>query len=76
MVQTIVKNELLILFSQYNKKTEYHTHTLRHTSATLLYNENNVDIFISMNERPKIKVYLNNNGSPFVTIKLNVISKR
>lgn len=25
---------------------EYHTHSLRHTSATLLYNENNTDILV------------------------------
>ena len=29
-----------------NKSQGYHTHTLRHTSATLLYNENDIDIRI------------------------------
>ena len=42
MVQTIIETELNILFEK--KRQGYHTHTLRHSSATLLYNENDIDI--------------------------------
>lgn len=45
-VQTIVKNELLNLLNPNEEKSKYHTHTLRHTGASLLYNENDIDIFI------------------------------
>jgi len=51
-VQTIIKNELIELFEQdENENNEeeikkYHTHSLRHTSATLLYEENDVNIFV------------------------------
>ena len=44
MVQTIIGTELNTLFD--NNSQGYHTHTLRHTSATLLYNENDIDIRI------------------------------
>lgn len=43
MVQTIIKNELLKMFTE---SKEYHTHTLRHTGATLLYNEKDINIFV------------------------------
>ena len=43
-VQDIIKTELNTLLD--NKSQGYHTHTLRHTSATLLYNENDIDIRI------------------------------
>lgn len=43
-IQNIVAQSLLLLFNE-NRKG-FHTHTLRHTSATLLYNENDVDIMI------------------------------
>ena len=43
-VQSIINDELNETLN--NKTQGYHTHTLRHTSATLMYNENNVDIFI------------------------------
>ena len=42
MVQTIIETEFKIIFEK--KQQGYHTHTLRHTSATLLYNENAIDI--------------------------------
>lgn len=42
-VQLIIENELKKAFD--NKK-ELHTHSLRHTGATLLYNENDVSILI------------------------------
>lgn len=45
-VQTIIKDELLILLNENPYKDKYHTHTLRHTSATLLYNEKDVNIFV------------------------------
>lgn len=43
-VQNIIEQELYLLFED-NKKG-YHTHTLRHTGATLMYNENDTDIMI------------------------------
>lgn len=43
-VQNIIEQELYLLFKD-NKKG-YHTHTLRHTGATLMYNENDTDIMI------------------------------
>ena len=43
-VQDIIKTEFNTLLD--NKSQGYHTHTLRHTSATLLYNENDIDIRI------------------------------
>ncbi len=43
-IQTIIDNGMNLTFGE--KKDGYHTHTLRHTGATLLYNENNVDIRI------------------------------
>lgn len=46
MVQTIIKTELLNLSEDKEKNKEYHTHTLRHSGISLLYNENDIDIFI------------------------------
>ncbi len=43
-VETIIKNELNDCFA--DTKDGLHTHSLRHTSATLLYNESNVDILV------------------------------
>lgn len=43
-VQEIIKNELNNTFEEC--KDKYHTHSLRHTGATLMYNENNTDILI------------------------------
>lgn len=43
-VQVIIENELYSTFN--DKEAGLHTHSLRHTSATLMYNENNTDIFI------------------------------
>jgi len=43
-VQTIIKDELYEVFEEEYKK--YHTHTLRHSGISLLYNENDIDIFI------------------------------
>ena len=43
-VQTIIKDELQEVFEEEYKK--YHTHTLRHSGISLLYNENDIDIFI------------------------------
>lgn len=45
-VQTIVKNELLNLSDDKQQNNSYHTHTLRHTSASLLYNEKDINIFV------------------------------
>lgn len=45
-VQTIVKNELLNMSDKKNEKSKYHTHTLRHTGTSLLYNEKDINIFI------------------------------
>lgn len=45
-VQTIVKTELLTMSDEKNKKSKYHTHSLRHTGASLLYNEKDINIFI------------------------------
>ena len=43
-VQDIIKNELNSTFT--DSEDKYHTHTLRHTGATLMYDENNTDILI------------------------------
>lgn len=43
-VQTIITNELRKAFD--GNKNDLHTHSLRHTGATLLYNENDVSILI------------------------------
>ena len=43
-VQHIIEEELYNTFEE--KREGFHTHTLRHTSATLMYNENNTDIFV------------------------------
>jgi len=43
-VQTIIKNELQEVFEE--EYIKYHTHTLRHSGISLLYNENDIDIFI------------------------------
>ena len=43
-VQSIIENELKKAF--HDVKKGLHTHSLRHTGATLLYNENNVSILI------------------------------
>lgn len=43
-VQTIIEDELNNTFN--DKEAGLHTHSLRHTGATLMYNENNTDIFI------------------------------
>lgn len=43
-VQIIIGNELEKAFK--GNKKELHTHSLRHTGATLLYNENNLSILI------------------------------
>ena len=45
-VQTIVKETLQEVIDEEKNPSEYHTHTLRHTGATLLYNENDVDILV------------------------------
>lgn len=45
-VQTIIKDELLALLDENPYKEKYHTHTLRHTGATLLYNEKDINIFV------------------------------
>lgn len=45
-IQTIIKTELLALLNENPYKDKYHTHTLRHTGATLLYNEKDINIFV------------------------------
>lgn len=46
-VQNIVKTKLIELLEALGKESQnYHTHTLRHSGATLLYNEANADIFV------------------------------
>lgn len=44
MVQTIIEDGLYMTFNE--KRKGFYTHTLRHTSATLMYNENNTNIFV------------------------------
>lgn len=44
MVETLINNELDSTFE--NTKDNLHTHSLRHSAATLLYNENDVNIFV------------------------------
>ena len=43
-VQTIIKDEMIQV--KEDKLKDCHVHILRHTSTTLLYNENNINIFI------------------------------
>lgn len=43
-VQEIIIQELILLFNE--KRAGYHSHTLRHTLATLLYDENDTDIMV------------------------------
>lgn len=43
-VQTIIKDELKMAFN--DTKNDIHTHSLRHTTASLMYNINNTDILI------------------------------
>lgn len=43
-VQEIIVTELTTLFE--DKKKGYHTHSLRHSLATLLYDENDIDIMV------------------------------
>ena len=45
-VEQIIKDNLSKALNKDLDVKEYRTHTLRHTGASLLYNENNVDIFI------------------------------
>lgn len=45
-VQAIIKDTLQEVIPEDKNSSEYHTHTLRHTGATLLYNENDVDILV------------------------------
>lgn len=45
-VEQIIKDNLSKALNKDLAVKEYRTHTLRHTGASLLYNENNVDIFI------------------------------
>ena len=45
-VEQIIKDNLSKALNKDLDVKEYKTHTLRHTGASLLYNENNVDIFI------------------------------
>ena len=44
IVQGIIKKELNNTFT--DSEDKYHTHTLRHTGVTLMYDENNTDILI------------------------------
>lgn len=46
MVEAIIKENLLNVIDENKDPEEYHTHTLRHTGATLLYNEKNINIFV------------------------------
>ena len=43
-VQLIIDQELVKIFEE--KRKGYHTHSLRHTGATLMYNENDTNILI------------------------------
>lgn len=43
-VQCIIKEELLNTIKEDEKK--YHTHSLRHSGATLMYNESDINIFV------------------------------
>ena len=46
-VQNIIKTKLIELLETLGKDNEkYYTHTLRHSGATLLYNEADADIFL------------------------------
>lgn len=45
-VQTIIKDELQITIDEDKNPKAYHTHTLRHSGASLLYNENDINVFV------------------------------
>ena len=45
-IQTLIKDALLTLLDENPYKHKYHTHSLRHTGVTLLYNEKDIDIFV------------------------------
>lgn len=45
-VETIIKENLSKTIDDNQDLKDYKTHTLRHSSVSLLYNENNVDIFV------------------------------
>lgn len=45
MVQTIIKNEMKNILDE-SEKNKCHAHILRHTGTSLLYNENDIDIFV------------------------------
>lgn len=44
-VQTIIKEEMEQVLDE-SKKSECHPHILRHTGTSLLYNENDIDVFV------------------------------
>ncbi len=48
-VETIIKENLIKILDEDKNKRDYRTHTLRHTGATLLYNENDIDIYVLKN---------------------------
>ena len=66
-MQEIIKNELKLSFTDTADK--YHTHTLRHTGATLMYDENNTDILI-------IKEILGHKSISSTEIYTHVANKR
>lgn len=66
-VQTIIKNELQEVFEEEHKK--YHTHTLRHSGVSLLYNLNDIDIFI-------LKLILGHKSLSATEIYTHVSSKK
>ena len=66
-VQEIIKTELNNTFEDANNK--YHTHSLRHTGATLMYDKNNTDILI-------IKEILGHKSIKSTEIYTHVVDKR
>lgn len=84
-VQVIIKNELNELFKDEDEKEKkkYHTHSLRHTSPTLLYEENDVNIFVLKKilgheslEATQIYTHVSNKKLKELMLNFNILERR
>jgi site-specific recombinase XerD len=85
-VQTIIKDELNELIEAEGKdedKKSYHTHTLRHTGATLLYEENDVNIFVLKKilgheslEATQIYTHVSDKKLKDLMLKFNILDRK
>lgn len=83
-VQVIIKEKFNKLFENETEeiKKKYHTHTLRHTSPTLLYEENDVNIFILKKilghkslEATQIYTHVSNKKLKELMMKFNILDR-